>query len=132
MAQFDVKRLRAHGERLHEAGYRRRSIYLSPALSHWLETNRQQNETLGATIERMMGLQRGAHPPYDDTAEARREERAFRKRIRRAENELAHSRRAANWGGSVVLSITLHRKDRKSGVVVTSAGVYEFEGESPP
>lgn len=132
-SRFDRRRLREHGKRLLEAGYRRHSLFLSPAVAQVLEANRQHGETLGAVIERLLCPRLTTRPPYGAAPahDARQMEREFRKRIRSAQNELEHSQRNAYRGGPITTSITLYREDRTGGVIVTNAGVFEFEGEPP-
>lgn len=132
-ARFDALRLREHGKRLLDSGYRRHSLFLSPAVARVLEENRQRGESLGAVIERLLCPHPTCRPPYGKAPahDARQMEREFRKRVRRAQNELAHSQQTAYRGRPIVMSVTLYREDRKGGVIVTNAGVFEFDGERP-
>ena len=131
--RFDAKRLREHGKRLLAAGYRRHSLYLSPAVEQLLEKNRQRGESLGVVIERLLCPQPVARPPYgkNPAADARRLEREWRKRVKHAQHEITNSQRAAAWGGSFLTRVVLYREDRKGGAIVTNTDVLEFEGEGP-
>lgn len=128
-ARFDALRLREHGKHLLEAGYRRHSLYLSPAVEQLLEANRQRGESLGAVIERLLCPQPVTRPPYG--TDARQTEREWRKRIRHAQNEITNSQRAAIYGGAFLTHVILYREDRKGGAIITNSDTLEFDGERP-
>jgi hypothetical protein len=118
---FDPERMAAHRAMLEAAGYTRSSIYLSPIARRVVESNRRRGETLTIVINRLIVGER-PEPPRETAAEARE----WQRRIRRAQNEIRHSRRAATWGGPITLSHTLYREDRKGGAIVTADDAIEF------
>lgn len=64
MSTSNAERLRAYKAKMKEAGFKRLSVYVHPALSAYLERERKAHECGGRTLERLLLGEARKRPPH--------------------------------------------------------------------
>jgi hypothetical protein len=124
--KFDLERMQQHREALAAAGFKRLSIFISPAARQKVEVSRRPRESASAAINRLI-LSDKPEPVFESAAEARE----WQRRIRAAQNELRHGCQAALRGQPFPTRIWL-KDPNNCWWAISPSDAMQIEGEPPP